>query len=94
MQLPRNLPWPQADTQWASILNPVIANPLLSGQQINGIVLTTNIPNTVYHSLGQFPQGWFVVDINSGIVPFRTQWTHNTITLEAAANCKISIWIY
>lgn len=94
-QLPKNLKWEQASNQWPATLNPVIASPLINGQQIDSIQLLSGGPNNIYHSLGQLPQGWFVVDKTSHADVIRTQpFNQNTITLEADADCKISIWIY
>lgn len=94
-RLARNLPWQQASTQWPSTLDPIIANPLLGGQQIDSIILLSGVQNMINHSLGQAPQGWFPVDKNAAANVFRTQpFNSKTITLEADANVTISIWIY
>jgi hypothetical protein len=95
MALPRNLPWPQADPKWAAQLDPLLANPLVNGRQIDDITLVANTPQIVYHSLGQLPQGWVVVDTNANAYIRRTQpFNTKTITLEASADAVISIWIY
>lgn len=94
-QLPRGLPWGQANAQWPATLNPVIANPLVNGQQINLIVLTANTPRDVSHSLGQLPKGWIVVNQDAAASVFKSQpFNAKTITLEANANVTVSIWIY
>lgn len=85
----------QLSTKWKAILDPVIANPLTQGQQISSISLAANVPTTVYHSLGQAPQGWFPVDNQASANVWRTQpFNNKTITLEASADTVISIWIY
>ncbi len=93
--LSTKLPWEQAAPRWASQLNPIIKNPLVTGQQINNILLLASIPTTIYHSLGQAPQGWIVVDnmVNAYII--RTQpFNAKSITLQSSADTTISIWIY
>lgn len=95
MQLSTNLPFAQMITRWASILNPLISIPILSGIQIDDIVMTANTPITINHKLGRLPQGWFVVDNSASAAIWRTQvFNTSTISLEATANTTISIWIY
>lgn len=95
MQLSTRLPFSQMITRWASILNPVLANPMLSGNQIDNIVLVANTPLQINHKLSRLPQGWFVVDNIANTAVWRTQsFNPNTITLEASANTTISLWIY
>lgn len=85
----------QLSTKWKAILDPVLANTLVQGQQIDGITLTSGQPQAVYHSLGQIPQGWIVVDTNASANIWRSQpFNAKTITLEASNNTTISIWIY
>lgn len=95
MNLPKQLPWIQASNQWPAILNPVIANPLINGQQVDQVVLKSGVQNTIYHSLDQLPQGWFVVDANASANVFRTKpFNNKTLTLEANADVIVSVWIY
>lgn len=51
-------------TRWASILNPLLANPL------NGVSILKNITlavgnNKVPHLLGRMQQGWFLTDLGA-----------------------------
>lgn len=95
MQLSVSLPFNLMITRWASILNPIIAIPFLSGLQIDNIILVANTPLVINHKLGRTPQGWFPVDNIAATPVFRTQsFNSSTITLEATANTTISIWIY
>lgn len=89
------LPWEQAAPKWSSQINPLLALPLVNGQQISGIILAAGVPLVIYHSLGQLPQGWFVVDNIANSYIIRTQpFNSKTITLESSANTTIAIWIY
>lgn len=93
--LSTKLPWEQANAKWAAQLNPLLGLPIVNGQQISGIVLAATTPLAIYHSLGQAPQGWIVVDNSANAVLWRTQPLNaKTITLEASAATTISIWIY
>lgn len=95
MQLPKQLAWEQASNQWPAILNPVIANPILGGQQASNIKLIANTPFTVYHSLGQTPVGVIVVyQSAAGSVFYPIPFGNPTITIEANANMTVSVWIY
>jgi len=93
--LSTKLPWDLANPKWAASLNPLLANTLIQGSQIDGIILTAGVAKAINHNLGQLPNGWFVVDnvANSNI--WRTQaFTTTVLTLQASANTTISIWVY
>lgn len=95
MQLSTKLPWDLAQTKWASTLNPLLAIPMLSGIQLDDIVLAATTPKTINHLLQKMPQGWFVLDNNANAVIWRTKAFNDlTITLEASAAATISIWIF
>ena len=93
--LSTKLPWDLANPKWAASLNPLLANTLIQGSQIDGIILAAGVAKAINHNLGQRPNGWFVVDnvANSNI--WRTQaFTTTVLTLQASANTTISIWVY
>ena len=93
--LSTKLPWDLANPKWAATLNPLLANTLIQGSQIDGIILAAGVAKAINHNLGQLPNGWFVVDnvANSNI--WRTQaFTTTVLTLQASANTTISIWVY
>ncbi len=82
-------------TNWASQLNPVVANPIVQGVQVTGITLAANTPLVINHLLSRKMQGWFVVDQNAAASIYRTQpFNSKTITLEANANVVVNIWCY
>lgn len=94
MKLPRQIPWDKANQLWASQLDPILAEPILAGQQRDGIVLAKTTPLVISHSLGRVPTGWFVVDNTADVTIWRTAWTNNSITLESSDVTTISIWVY
>lgn len=95
MALSPKLPWSLANPKWAAEINPVLALPILAGNQINSIVLVANKPQAINHLLQRMPQGWFVVDQNANAVIWRsTTWTTTMITLEASANVTIDLYVY
>jgi hypothetical protein len=80
--------------KWKSQLDPVIANLLLNGQQINDVDLSTS-DTVIPHNLGQVPQGWLLADQNTNATVFRTQpMTNSSITLQATSACTVNLWIY
>jgi hypothetical protein len=93
--LSTKLPWELAQTKWASILNPIIRQPILAGNQINSIDLIANVPKTVNHLLQRLPQGWFLIDKDADANIWRSlPFTNTTITLESSADTFISLYIY
>ncbi len=89
------LPWELAQTKWSGTLNPIIALPILSGNQITSIDLLANTPKVINHLLQRMPQGWFITDITSDSNVWRSaSFTNLAITLEASADTTISFWIY
>ena len=94
-QLSTKLPWDLAQTKWAATLNPVIAVPMLSGNQIDSIVMVSGIPQAINHLLQRKMQGWFLTDNTANANVWRTQpFNDTTITLQASANTNISIWVF
>lgn len=82
-------------TNWATQLNPVLANTILQGLQINNIVLVANTPLVVNHMLSRNMLGWIIVDQNAAASIYRTKpFNNQTITLEANANVTVNIWCY
>lgn len=94
-QLSNKLPWELANTRWASTLNPILALPILSGNQISDIKLVANKPQVINHLLQRMPQGWFLTDNTANTAVWRAAaFTDTTITLESSANTTIAIWVF
>lgn len=94
-QLSTKLPWELANTKWASILNPILALPMLNGNQIIGINLIATTPQAINHLLGRMPLGWFLTDNTANAVIWRTQaFNQFSIILESDADTTISFWIF
>jgi hypothetical protein len=80
--------------QWRSILNPVLAVPMLSGLQLNNVALKmgSNVINT---TLQRQMQGWFITDIDAATTIYRSApFNTLTLTLTASAACNVSLWVY
>lgn len=94
-QLSTKLPWELANTKWASILNPILALPILNGNQIDSVTLVANVPQAINHLLGRMPQGWFLTDNTANAVIWRTQaFNQFSVTLESSATTTVSFWIF
>lgn len=93
--LSTKLPWEMASPKWASQLNPILAIPMLSGNQIDGINLAANKPQAINHLLQRKPLGWFLTDNNANAVIWKTAAFNDlTITLQSNADTSISFWVF
>lgn len=91
------LPWDLANPKWAAVINPILANPLVAGNLLPGLVLTTG-SNTINHGLGVKLQGYFVV-LNSAAVTFYDSQRTNqrpdlTLILNASGPTTISLYVF
>lgn len=84
-------------TRWASILEPIISNPMLSGAVLKQVELSIGI-NVVNHKLGRKLQGWFLVRQRGPANVYDTQDANNmpalTLTLTSDASVSVDIWVY
>jgi hypothetical protein len=92
--LPKGLTWPQASTQWPSLLDPVIQSPMGQVRIISGINLVSGV-NIINHKLGRLQQGWFVADINAGITLYRSApFNSLTLSLTASAPAIVHLGVF
>jgi hypothetical protein len=93
--LSTKLPWELAAPKWSSQLNPILAIPMLSGNEIDGIKLIANKPQAIAHLLQKMPQGWFLLDNIANTVVWRAAaFTQLYITLQSSVDTTISIWVF
>lgn len=93
--LSTKLEWNLANPIWASTLNPIVANPILSGKAVDSITLTANTPLTINHGLARNQVGWFITDQVGAASVARTKPLNSlTLTLEATAATVITLWVY
>lgn len=98
VSLPQRLQLPAMQTQWASQLDPIIANPMNSLLLLKGVVLKTGA-NSVNHRLGQTLQGWFITRYNgSWAQVYDTQASNQTpqltLNLEASAPVTVDLAVF
>lgn len=94
MQLPRGLDDKEMQVRWASILNPIIANPVTNPRILTDIALIIGA-NTINHGLDQMMQGWMILDINASAIVYRSQPLNDkTITLTSNAVAKVTLGVF
>ena len=91
------LDWSLANPRWASLLNPVLANPIVGGLLLEGIVLKSG-DNVINHNLGTKLQGYIIV-LNSAPVTFYDKQSTNqkpnlTLILNASGATTISLYVF
>jgi hypothetical protein len=89
------LDWTLANPKWAATLNPVLALPILGGNQIDSINLTAGVPRAINTLLQRMQQGWILTDKTADANVWRTApFNSTTLTLEADVDVTISLWVY
>lgn len=95
--LPQRLPLDQMATTWAQALNPVISNPLMSGQLLQPQVLIAG-SNVINHKLGRKLAGWIQVGINGVANIYDTQASNQspqtTLNLVSDSNVTINLYVF
>lgn len=95
MPLPQKLPLELMQTRWATLLNPLLVNPIFNGLAINEIILDAGVPKAIQTNLGQVQVGWFITDQLSNSNIWRTEPLNDkTLTLQADNDTTISLWVF
>jgi hypothetical protein len=81
---------------WATLLNPLLGNPLSNGQLLDNVNLV-NGTNIINHTLGRKLQGWIKVLGGSAII-YDNQSTNPTpqltLSLTSSAAVTVSLWVF
>lgn len=84
-------------TAWASILNPVINNPLVLGTILKGVFLDSGT-NIVNHKLGRKLQGWIVVSQDEESNFWDSQATNamadKTLVLNSTDPVTVNLYVF
>jgi len=95
--LPLTNPASTQDTRWKSLLDPVLANPLQSGQLLTGISLV-NGSTTINHGLGRKLRGYIVVLSSAAATIHDSQSTNTmpdlTLVLVSSAATTVSLYVF
>lgn len=96
-ELSSNLPWDLANSKWSASLNPLLANPLMGGRLLNGIVLTTGV-NNINHGLQRKLRGYIVVMKSANVTLYDSQLTNQmpdfTLILNASGAATVSLYVF
>lgn len=88
-------PFQLMQSTWAAQINPVLANPILSGLQIDNVTISSGSPAVINHLLSRMQQGWFIVDTNAPSRIARIAALNSkTLTLSSDAAVTVSLWVY
>jgi hypothetical protein len=80
-------------SKWKSLLDPILAIPMLSGLLLPNVSLAgaTIVP----HRLSRVQQGWFIIDQNALSQVYRTApFNNSTLTLAATNPVVVSLWVF
>lgn len=94
--LPQRLPLDQMQVNWATQLDPVIANLLVKGQLLKNVMLN-NGTTVINHRLGRTPQGWFLSAPKGAATVYEASKQPNaTLTLTVVSDAAITtdMWVY
>ena len=92
MQLPYGLTLSQMQTKWASILNPLLGNPVNNGSILKNVSLKSG-SNTINTMLGRPLQGWSVVRQRGAAEIYDDQDANQSpnLTLVLVSNAAVSV---
>ncbi len=94
VKLPQQLTIDMMQNRWATILDPVITNPLVNGRLIEDISLTTG-NNVINHKLGRKQRGYIITSQDGIATIFKANDFNNlTLTLTSSADVMISLWVF
>jgi len=94
VQLPTKLTFDLMITRWASILNPVLANPTTNMSILKNVNLVTGT-NQIAHLLGQMQQGWVITDIQGSSTIYRNKPFNSTyLYLSSSGAVTIDIGVF
>ena len=96
-KLPQNLGLQQTQNTWATILEPIVSNPIVNGLILKSVTLASG-SNTINHRLGRKLQGWYIVRQRSAASVYDTQDSNQTpeltLTLESSAAVTVDIGVF
>ncbi len=80
--------------KWSSILNPILANPMLKGNFLKNINLINGV-TVIDHLLSRQMQGWIITDQNAAASIYRSQaFNSTTLTLTSDAAVTVNLVVF
>lgn len=81
-------------SQWASLLNPLLSNAVSKGNLLTGISLA-NGTTVINHLLDRNQQGWILTDVTGAAAIYRSQpFNSKTLTLTSNAAVTVNLLVY
>ncbi len=84
-------------TQWSSVIDPVLSNPVTNGVLLKNVSLAIGA-NVINHTLGRKLQGWVPVRLRSSATIFDTQDANTmpelTLQLTASAAAVVDLYCF
>lgn len=84
-------------TQWASAINPLLSNPLVSGLVLKNVPLATG-STQVNHRLGRKLQGWCLIRKRASADIYDAQDSNSmpelTLSLVSDANVLVDLYVF
>lgn len=93
---PKEYELDQIQRNISEFVNQLTVNPLLGGQLLSNITITTG-NNNINHGLGRDITGWIITDINTNVNIYKaaTQPSPSKIlTLTSTGNSTISLYVF
>lgn len=82
-------------TKWRSELNPLLSEPILSGNLLKNITLVAAHSNVINTGLARTQQGWIITDLNASSTIYRSApFNATTLTLITSADCIVNLWVF
>lgn len=96
-KLPRQLALPLMQSTWASMLEPIISQPVLDNVYLEDVKLVTG-KNVINHKLGRKLVGWIPTRIKAAATFYDDQDNNQapalTLVLYASADCTIDLVVF
>lgn len=85
-------------TTWSTQLNPLLAQPISSGQILKSVVLASGA-NIINHKLSRKLQGWFLVRVHNNFAQIYDTQDSNltpqlTLLLNASTGVTVDIFVF
>lgn len=83
-------------TQWASMINPVINTAIVQGNYLNNVALIVG-PNSINHLLGRNYQGWILTGMHNAylqIYDTPSTMPDKTLVLQSSGVGIVSLYVF
>ncbi len=97
VSLSSTLPWNLAQSKWSAAIDPVLANPIVNGRIISGVVLVTG-SNIINHKLQRKLQGYIVILKSADVTIYDSQLTNQmpdfNLILTSSGAATVSLYVF